>query len=213
MRLIQALIVLVTTVFAVADDSPEFKANAALTAKFQKIAWARANMDQVEAVLGAPQKYRWGDDILTRDKLPEAYIARYEQFAIEYCGGKVEEVRFEPPSNYKFRNIVGIGSSLDDLFAITGKPRATVEDRQGVFNQKKIVDMVLYKDRDGQQGSCYFECRAKGLRVFFSDYKISALYIRGAKMTQMIQDLNKVHKAAPAKKKEKDGNTPEPNVK
>lgn len=59
--------------------------------------------------------------------------------------------------------------------------------------------MVLYKDREGQIGNCYFECRAKGLRIFFSGYKVIALYVRGAKMTEMTRDLN-AKKPMPIKK-------------
>ena len=64
-----------------------------------------------------------------------------------------------------------MGSSLEEVLAVLGEPDATVVGRNA------FKDGILYKDIDGRRGSCYYARKRQAIRLFFLDYKVTALYL------------------------------------
>jgi hypothetical protein len=147
----------------------------------QKVAslnMATAALDDVIAVFGQPEKYSWGYKTFTKDNLPATYIARYDSgFEVVIINSRILELRFaQQDTGYRFEGKLGIGSTLEESLEVLGQPEQTVEGQK-----LEPADKVLYKDIDGQKGYCYYERSDKHIRLFFLNYKISALYLTNPK--------------------------------
>jgi hypothetical protein len=132
----------------------------------------RIDREKIAAALGEPFQYIWDQSVFTRDTLPDCYIMQYpDRVDFWIQGGRVMEVRLYRPG-YVFANGVQVGSTVDEVVKAVGQPKETVSEQKNGFN-----DGVLYKDIDGRKGYCYYRCSAKAVRCFFTDYKVSALYV------------------------------------
>jgi len=135
-----------------------------------------ATLDDVIRVFGKPDRYIWGRETFTKDKLPDMYLADYpDNVSFFIRQGKLHEIRFQSPAaGYVFQDKIRVGSSLHDVLLVLGMPEQTVEGEQN-----KWADHVLYKDIDGKKGSCYYSRPDRGIRLFFTNYKVDALYVTG----------------------------------
>ena len=135
-----------------------------------------ANLDDVIRIFGEPEKYLWSGNTFTKDNLPSVYIASYpDDFRILIAHGKIGELRFEGPgSGYIYRGKLRYGSSLDEVIKVVGQPKEVV---QGQAMPRIDTDGVLYKDISGRKGYCYYQRRDHGVRFFFLDYNVIALYV------------------------------------
>lgn len=134
--------------------------------------------DAVKA-FGEPLAYRWGMEEFRKDNLPSQFIASYENgFRVVILNNQVIELRHEGNDGYIFEDSLKIGSTLDEALSVIGPPKETVTG-------KKIegINNVLYKDIEGQTGFCYYAVRQKGIRVFFRDYRVIAIYLTRKKRT------------------------------
>ncbi|MFA5252774.1 MAG: S8 family serine peptidase, partial [Phycisphaerae bacterium] len=145
-----------------------------INAKVAKLDIGKATLDDVIHIFGEPMRYFYDRETFTRDNLPQMYIAEYpNEFSVVIASDRVEELRFESPATgYIFSNKIQVGSSLDEVLKMMGQPKATVVGRPNKFENG-----VLYKDIDGEKGSCYYGRKDQGIRLFFLDYKIKALYL------------------------------------
>lgn len=140
--------------------------------KIAKIDINTATLDDVTQIFGEPEKYLWGSETFTKDNLPSRYIAAYpNRFQVVISGNSVTEIRHHEPG-YLFRGKLQVGSSLDEALEVVGEPKQTVEGSRNEFK-----DDVLYKDIDGRKGLCYYASSAQSVRMFFANYKITALYV------------------------------------
>ncbi len=141
-------------------------------AKIAQLGIDSANLRQVIEVFGQPAEYVWGDKSFEPDALPKSYIMRYPgDFNIYMSDGQIVEVRHERNSKYVYRKKLRVGSTLDEALAVLGPPEETVS---GENNYK---DRVLYKDIDGKKGHCYYLRTDQDVRLWFSDYKVAAIYM------------------------------------
>jgi len=85
---------------------------------------------------------------------------------------KIVELRHEYDFSYVFRDKLRFGSTLDEVFEVIGHPEKIVEGEKNLFE-----DGVLYKDIDGRNGYCYYARSDQNVRLWFSDYKIIAIYM------------------------------------
>jgi len=144
-----------------------------IDAKIAKLNFKTATLEQVIRIFGKPEQYLWGRKTFTKDNLPATYIAAYPNgFRVVMSGGRISELRHEGPDGYLWQGKLQVGSSLKQVLEVIGKPKQTVEGKR---NESK--DGVLYKDIDGKEGYCYYAHSDKGVRIFFLDYKVSALYV------------------------------------
>jgi len=142
-----------------------------------------ANLDDVIRIFGEPEKYLWGGKTYTKDNLPSIYIAAYYSNSLHIVmgGNKIRELRFEGPgSGYVYRDKLKIGSSLDEVIELLGKPTETVQGKPNKFK-----DAVLYRDIEGRKGHCYYGRADKNVRLFFVNYKVTALYLTRGKTTAL----------------------------
>jgi regulator of replication initiation timing len=143
-----------------------------LNKKVAKLNIKTAKLRQIYRIFGEPLEYKWSDETFEKDKLPERYIMFYpEGFHIFMVRGRINELRYHQPG-YRFLGKFQVGSSLEDVIAAIGRPGKTVV---GKPNESK--NGVLYKDIDGNQGQCYYSREKKGVRCFFNDYRVSAIYV------------------------------------
>lgn len=144
----------------------------------QKVAsldMTNADLDDVIAVFGEPQRYFWQTQTFTKNNLPAAFIAQYDDnISVVMTNGKISELRFEKrDTGYRFEGKLGIGSTLQEAIEVLGQPERTVENQACDY-----ADKVLYKDIDGRKGYCYYQRSDKHIRIFFGNNNITALYLK-----------------------------------
>ncbi len=157
-----ALIILATT------------ACANIEGKIAKLNIDTANLDDVIKVFGEPTKYVWGNQTLEKNNLPRNFVIVYpDDFNVFMSNNKVVELRHEGPgTGYAWHGKLKVGDSLDKALEIAGKPTKTVEGKENLFENG-----VLYKDIDGRKGYCYYARTDLDVRLWFSDYKLMAIYM------------------------------------
>ncbi len=134
-----------------------------------------ATLDDVIRIFGEPERYSlWNNETFTKDNLPSVYIAWYSgSFRVLMSNGKISELRFAQPGiGYIYKGKLQIGSSLEEAFDVLGKPSKTV-----VGQPMGVEDGVLYKDINGRKGHCCYMRADQKVRLFFSDYKVSGIYL------------------------------------
>ncbi len=152
-----------------AADTP-----AGLDAKIIQLSQPGTTVEAVIRLLGEPEEYLWGKKTFTRTNLPATYILRYPQGVhVVVSGGLVNELRCERPGpGFTWQGKLRLGSSLDEVLQVLGPPSETLVGKPLAFTAK-----VLYKDFDGRKGLCYYSRPDQHVRLFFRDYKVSALYV------------------------------------
>jgi beta-lactamase regulating signal transducer with metallopeptidase domain len=134
-----------------------------------------ASLDEVIRIFGNPVKYIWGSKILDPDDLPERFIMVYPgSFRVFIFGGKIVEIRHEQGSEYVFKDKLHVGSSLEEVFAVLGRPEKIVEGEEINWGNS---DRILYKDIDGRKGHCYYRRSDHNVRLWFGNYKVAAIYM------------------------------------
>jgi hypothetical protein len=140
------------------------------------LAKSNATLIDVVRVFGEPEKYGFGDETFARENLPSFYIAFYpDDFQVVIANGRVIELRFESPDiGYVFRDKIRVGSSLDEVSKVLGRPGKIEE---GQKKPQLFEDGVLYKDIDGEKGNCHYWRADQNVRFFFRNYNVIAIYI------------------------------------
>jgi len=141
--------------------------------KLKRLNLKTAELKDVIKLFGEPEKYLWGQEIFQKNHLPAVYIASYPnglQFLLN--NGKISEIRHEGPTGYLFKDKLQVGSSLETALEVLGPPTQTVLDKENEY-----TNGILYKDIGGTKGHCYYQRSDQNIRLFFSNYKIVALYI------------------------------------
>jgi serine protease AprX len=146
-----------------------------INAKVAQLDFNTANLDDVIRIFGEPEKYFWSGKSFKKDNLPSIYIASYYSNSLQIVIGRdtIAELRFQgPDTGYVYRDKLKIGSSLDEVVDLLGKPAETVQGKPNKFN-----DCVLYRDIDGRKGYCYYGRRDSGVRLFFLNDKVTSMYV------------------------------------
>jgi hypothetical protein len=152
------------------DEDEEFTKQ--LPAKIKQLDIDTADLEEVKEIFGKPLKYVWGKKTFTEDNLPRQYILDYpSDFSVYMRGNKIIEIRHGDESSYIFRGKLRCGSTLDEVFEVLGHPEKIVKGKNEYKNG------VLYKDIDGRKGHCYYRRSDQNVRLWFSDYKIGAIYM------------------------------------
>ena len=170
------LAILISMVAVPSGSSGGSKRALDINAKVAQLNIDTATLDDVIRIFGEPIEYLWGEKTFTKANLPSTYIAAYPNgFSVVISNGKVSELRFAGRgAGYVYRDKLKVGSSLDEVLEVVGQPAETLEG-QALSGMAK--DGVLYKDMKGRKGSCYYSRRDQGIRFFFLNYKVSALYL------------------------------------
>ncbi|MFC1718377.1 RNA polymerase sigma factor [Candidatus Poribacteria bacterium] len=143
--------------------------------KLRLITPGETNRNQVLEILGKPDRYVWGSERFSEDKLPDGnYLMAYAAgVSLMMNGNVVREVRIGACWYYSYEDKIRLGSSLEDVVAFFGEPSETVTGEPLDFRKNR----VLYKDIKGETGYCYIHYRDMGIRMFFVDYRLCALYL------------------------------------
>jgi len=166
------ILVIIVALCLVSPAAPKTESD--INAKVAQLDIDKATLDDVIRIFGEPTKYIWGKETFTKDNLPSRYIASYpDGFSVFMLNGQIAELRFaKPGAGYIFKNKLQIGSVLDKVLEVIGQPAQTVEGQPNKFE-----DGVLYKDIDGRKGYCYYKRADQNVRLFFANYKVTALYV------------------------------------
>jgi beta-lactamase regulating signal transducer with metallopeptidase domain len=155
------------------EDEEDEEFTRRLPAKIRQLDIDTADLERVKKIFGKPIRYIWGKETFTEGNLPKRYILYYpSQFRVFMSNNKIVEIRHESGFNYVFRGKIRFGSTLDEVFEVTGRPERIV---QGEDN--KFKNGVLYKDIEGRKGHCYYGRYDQNVRLWFLDYKIIAIYM------------------------------------
>ena len=161
------------------DTSPEQRLAGELNAKVAQIDIATGTLGDILRVFGEPNSYAWGNEetgemkVFTQDNLPDYYCMTYPGgFRVFMANGEIQELRFEGDASYIWRGGLHCLSSLEDVLAVVGQPTRTV-----VGEPISWEDGVLYKDVEGQTGQGYYSRQDQGVRMFFRNNKVVALYL------------------------------------
>lgn len=155
--------VIVSTTFSQTD----------INQKIEQLLTQNAGLEQIIKLFGEPEKYVWGKDTFQKDSLPAVYIAFYPnglQFALS--NGSISEIRHQGPTGYKFKDKLEYGSSLETALEVLGQPTQTIVGKPNTYENG-----ILYKDINGNKGSCYYCCSEQNIRLFFMNNEVIALYL------------------------------------
>jgi serine protease AprX len=145
-----------------------------LDVKMAQLSKRGTTVQDVIRALGEPEKYSWGTNILNKTNLPGFYVLQYPQGVQAVIdGGQVGELRTEQPGpGFTWHGKLRLGSSLEEALNMLPPPSKTVVGKPLGFAAN-----VLYKDIDGEKGHCYYCCPDQGVRLFFWENKVCALYL------------------------------------
>jgi hypothetical protein len=145
-----------------------------LDTKIAQLSKPGTTTEEVIRTLGEPAEYAWNRQILNKTNLPATYALIYPKgVQVVVSAGRVAELRSEEPGpGFTWHGKLHLGSSLDEVLEALGPPSRTV-----VGQALAWAPGVLYKDIAGDQGYCYYSRPDLHIRLFFRDYKVTALYV------------------------------------
>jgi subtilisin family serine protease len=163
--------------------------------KLAQIDINNATLEDVIKTFGSPKTYMWGDETFTKDNLPQTYVAFIERgFSVLIDNNMIGEIRFqcdeevEDYTGYIYKDTVKIGSPMEDALEVLDTPEKVVSGEPCSYEEG-----VLYKDIDGVEGSGYYCLIKQGVRMFFDQGKVAAIYLM---RTQAITTTNNMSNAS-----------------
>jgi RNA polymerase sigma factor (sigma-70 family) len=142
--------------------------------KIKSIILGNTTIQELINKFGIPDKYSYWDT--SKKELPDS--VDYDKLGISFATfgtEKIDEIRFEEDNNdYLYEGKIHIGSSLEEVISFFGEPSTIVTGKSVDWHTNK----VLYKDTEGKIGECYIYYRDIGVRMFFLNYQVCALYLR-----------------------------------
>ncbi|HEQ71863.1 MAG TPA: hypothetical protein ENN69_05180 [Spirochaetia bacterium] len=167
---VQATVLEITIEPAATESFPDL-VNRALP----RLDLVRAGRQDLIRLFGEPLSYRWGRTTFSPDSLPDYYVMIYpEHMTVLLHRDRIVELGFHLPGFF-YRGKIEVGTPLKDAFDFLGPPREVLEGRS-----KNFEPGILYVSIGGVEGDCYYELPEKGLRLFFKDFKVSAVYLYAA---------------------------------
>jgi serine protease AprX len=149
------------------------KASAAidsLAARFPSL-----TLRDVVSTLGSPTSFEAYD--LGKRGVYFSALYGNADFFLRDGSGAVTEIRFESgdrpaaPAPYRFRNALGIGSRLEDVYALLGQPVATIEFEAAPLDRDRALQVA--KNRSVS----YIKYMSEGVRFFASSDIVEAMYL------------------------------------
>ncbi len=143
-----------------------------INARCDQLEIGKSTLQDVIEVFGEPERYSWQRQTLSKDNLPGVYMAEYpRRLRVVMSRDVVHEIRHHEPG-YRFKDKIQVGSPLSEVLEVLSPPARTVEGEKADWE-----DGVLYKDIEGKQGHHYYSRRDQGVRFFFSNDRVAALYL------------------------------------
>lgn len=144
-------------------------------AKIDTLGFNMATRENVIEQLGKPTSYVLGNQVLDVNNLPERYAMIYPMgVQVIVINGRVGRIAIFSPG-YLFQGRIQVGSTLEEVFQVLGLPVKTVEGAKASDAVRSQEDSVLFKDIDGNKGTCLYRAQAKGVLVWLTDNCASGL--------------------------------------
>jgi len=158
-------------------QTPKEKMPADFAAKLAHLDLDRADRKAVIQQLGEPASYTRGPQTLDPNHLPS-------QFAMVYPAG-VQVIMSDDrilrlavfARGYLVREKIEVDTPLEEVFAVLGPPGKTVENASGYQAVRAPEDGVLYKDIDGNKGTCLYRSQSQGLILLFTDQRVRQIVL------------------------------------
>lgn len=129
----------------------------------------------VIAVFGEPIKYIWEQQVFGRDVLPDRYVMVYPgDFHVLIMNNRVNEIRFEGPSDYVFGDRLVVGCSRAKALRVLGSPEKILDGKANDFR-----DNVFYKNIDEKKGDGYYARPDRRIKIWISNDKVRAICLTG----------------------------------
>lgn len=126
----------------------------------------------IVSLFGEPHSYIWEDQVFIAEEVSGNYIMIYsDDFHIWMISDQIVELRFYG-AFYASDTGVSVDMTKADVLDKLGEPS---DVRIGKVNE--YMDDIFYEDIDGKTGFCYYSKDEKNIRLFFTDYKVNAMYI------------------------------------
>ncbi len=152
--------------------TPKEKMPADFAAKVARLDLDRADRKAVIQQLGEPASYTSGPQMLDPNHLPSRYAMLYPAgVQVILSDDRILRVAVFA-RGYVVREKIEVGTSLEEVFAVLGPPRRTVENAAGDEAVRNPEDGVLYKDIDGDKGTCLYRSQSQGLIFLFMDQRV-----------------------------------------
>jgi hypothetical protein len=132
-----------------------------------------ARMPSLKAIVkefGPPARVLVSDDVGTR-----SYSASYGRVQLYFIDSldRLQEIRLQSAAPaYRLAQNIGVGSSLEEVFAALGQPLARSADTRIDF-----ADRVLYTVNRGGTTEQSISYAAEGVRFFLNDGIVAAMYL------------------------------------
>jgi hypothetical protein len=159
----------------VPGDSREIALKAAAAIDSLRASFPSLTLRDVVSSLGVPAEFE-ADDCGQRGTYFGAYYGNV-QFFLRDASGKVFEIRFEntdrpaAPAPYRFKNALGIGSRLEDVYSLLGQPVATIDFDGAPVDRDRTLQVA-------KNGSfSYIKYAGEGVRFFASSGIVEAMYL------------------------------------
>jgi len=141
--------------------------------KIKSIILGNTTIQELINKFGTPDRYSHWDT--SKKEFPDS--VDYDKLGISFATfgtEKIREIRVEGNDDYLYTGKIHLGSSLDEVISFFGEPSKIVTG--GSINCH--TNKVLYKDIEGEIGRCYIDYKDVGVRMFFLNDEVCALYLR-----------------------------------
>jgi len=153
---------------------------AGINEKVKAVIPGETKREQVIEVFGKPDQYAWDNEVFSETELAGhissggSYVMVYDDVGVNFAASdKIWEIRIESNRDYSYEGKIRLGSSVEDVISFFGEPSETVTGKPIDWHTSK----VLCRDIEGNTGRCYIHYRDIGVRMFFWDYAVCAIYL------------------------------------
>jgi RNA polymerase sigma factor (sigma-70 family) len=151
-----------------------------IDAKIARLSKPGTTVKEAIRVLGEPEKYASGTQILNRNNLPASYQLSYTNgIEVWILNGKVKELEsLKPGPGFSYRGKLHLGSTLNEVLQETGPPSETVSGQPAQSILGKTLGGyagVLYTELSGVKGYGYYWRPDQNVRFIFRNDAVIAL--------------------------------------
>jgi hypothetical protein len=158
-------------------QTPKEPMPADFAAKLARLDLDRADRKAVIQQLGEPASYSRGPQALDPNHLPAQYAMLYP-VGVQVIMSDDHILRVAVfARGYTVREKIEVGTPLEEVFAVLGPPSQTVENASGYQALRAPEDGVLYKDIDGNKGTCLYRSQSQGLILLFVDQRVRQIVL------------------------------------
>ncbi len=152
---------------------PKDRISEDFAARIARLDIDHAGRKDVIEQLGKPASYYiLGNEVLDANNLPSGYTMIYPAgVQVIMSADRIARISISAPG-YLFRSKIQVGTTLDEVFAVLGPPRKTVDNAKVTEASRAREDGVLYQDLNGAKGNCLYRDQSQGVILYFAGHRV-----------------------------------------